>query len=346
MLPSAEHSARQAVAKASRLLGFTDCRVARAIPTPYGGNLQEWLRRGCHATMAWMERQEEKRLNPSLVLPDARSIIILAYPYTPHDLRTAPGRIARYAHGHDYHKLIENKLADLDETLQLHGGIQRYYTDSGPVNERDYATLSGMGWIGRHRQIIHPQRGSCIFLASILTTLELPVDAACTSRCGSCRRCIDACPGGALDGRSVDARRCISYWTIEHKGSIPEEWRTLLGDRLYGCDTCLDACPWNRFARDTHDTRLLLPRILRTMPPGRMLALDDNAFTTLFRHSPIRRIKREGFLRNVCCVLGNIGTPDDIPALELALQDSSLIAEHALWAIRRIGERAGTPSTP
>ena len=346
MLPPENHPARQAVATAARQLGFSDCRIARAVPTPYGSNLREWLRDGRHASMAWMERQQEKRLDPSLVLPHARSIIILAYPYTPHDRRTASGRIARYAHGHDYHKLIESKLADLDETLQLYGGTQRYYTDSGPVNERDYATLSGMGWIGRHRQLIHPQRGSCLFLASILSTLELPADSSCPSRCGSCRRCIDACPGGALDGRSVDARRCISYWTIEHKGSIPEEWRIRFGDRLYGCDTCLDACPWNRFARETSDARLLLPLNLRTMLPRHMLALDDDAFTALFRHSPIRRIKREGLLRNVCCVLGNIGTPDDLPALELALQDSPLIAEHALWAIRRIGERSGTPSTP
>lgn len=331
---------------AARQLGFSDCRVAHAVPTPYGHTLQQWLRNGCHASMEWMERQEEKRLDPTLVLPDVRSIAILSYPYTPHNRRTAPGRIARYAHGHDYHKLLESKLADLDETLRFYGGSQRYYTDSGPVNERDYATLSGMGWIGRHRQIIHPQGGSCIFLATILTTLELPADPPCPPRCGSCRRCIDACPGGALDGHSVDARRCISYWTIEHKGSIPEEWRSLLGDRIYGCDACLEACPWNRFARETHDTRLLLSRHLRTLQPRDILTLDDQTFTEHFRHSPIRRIKREGLLRNACCVLGNIGTADDLPALEQALHDTPLIAEHAEWAIRRIHDRTASSSEP
>lgn len=343
MLPPVDHPARQALDTAARLLGFTGCRVARAVPTPYGTDLQTWLRDGRHATMAWMERQQEKRLDPALVLPAARSIAILAYPYPPFDSRTAPGRIARYAHGHDYHKLLEHKLADLDETLQCYGGMQKYYTDSGPVNERDYATLSGIGWIGRHRQIIHPKRGSFIFLASILTTLELPADEPFTPRCGSCRRCLDACPGGALDGHSVDARRCISYWTIEHKGSIPEEWRTLIGDRLYGCDACLEACPWNRLAAETHDTRLMLPRSLRTILPRDILSLDDDTFAELFRHSPIRRIKRDGLLRNACCVLGNIGDPDDIPALEQALHDSPLIAEHALWALRRIKEKQ-TPS--
>ncbi len=289
--------------------------------------------------MGWLERQLEKRLNPELVLPDVRAIAMLTFDYAPCDARTACGRFARYAQGEDYHLLIEEKLADLDETLQMYGGRQRCYVDAGPVNERDYAVLSGIGWRGKNGQIIRPAKGSLFFLATVLTTLPLPPDDAVKSRCGACHRCEENCPGGALKDGLCDSRRCLSYWNIEHKGSIPEEWRIRMGDRLYGCDVCLESCPWNTLAREVSDTRLLMTKELAEMPLREFLVLDDEGFLALFRRSPVRRIKRERFLRNVCCVLGNIGGADDIPALRLALQDASLIAEHAAWALKRIEER-------
>lgn len=339
-------AARQALAFAAEALGFSACRIAPAIATPYAPDYRRWIAKGCHASMQWMERQMEKRLNPALVLGGARSIAVLSYDYASADARNEPGRIARYAQGSDYHRLIESKLVDLDDTLQGYGGEQRCYVDSGPVNERDYALLAGLGWRGRHGQIIRSSKGSLFFLATILTTLALPTDEAVANRCGSCRRCESLCPGGALKNGLCDARRCLSYWTIEHKGSIPERWRIRMGDRLYGCDICLEACPWNRFATSAADARLLMPEKLALMPLRDMLSLSGDEFTALFRHSPIRRIKREGLLRNACCVLGNTGGYDDLPALRRATEDAPLIAEHARWAQTRILARTESDEAP
>ncbi len=329
-------AAGQALAAAAAALGFSACRVAPAVATPYADDYRNWIAEGCHASMQWMERQMEKRLHPELVLEGVRSIAVFTYEYAPEDARRQPGRIARYAQGEDYHRLLESKLADLDATLQLYGGIQRCYVDSGPVNERDYALLAGIGWRGRNGQIVRLKRGSFFFLATVLTTLKLPAHAPVPNRCGSCRRCEAACPGGALKGGRCDARRCLSYWTIEHKGSIPEPWRIHMGDRLYGCDVCLEVCPWNRFALDAADARLLMPERLSRLPLRDLLSLSQDDFAAAFRHSPIRRIKREGLLRNACCVLGNIGSREDLPALHRAAEDAPLIAEHARWAHARI----------
>lgn len=335
--------ARQALCFAAQRLGFSACRIACAVETPFADEYRAWIKRGCHASMQWMERQMAKRLNPALVLEGVRSIAVLSYDYTPTRRRREPGRIARYAQGMDYHRLLEEKLADMDATLQFYGGEQRWYTDSGPVNERDYAVLSGLGWKGRNGQIIRPGRGSYCFLATIFTTLALEPDAPVPNRCGSCRRCELLCPGAALADGKCDARRCLSYWTIEHRGSIPEEWRLRLGDRFYGCDACLEACPWNRFARESADARLMMPQKLAGMPLRDFLMLGEGDFLELFRHSPIRRVKREGLLRNVCCALGNIGTPADAPALHQACTDAPLIAEHARWALDRIAARHHSP---
>lgn len=332
-------AARQALACSARQLGFSDCRIAQAIETPFAGEYRAWIAAGCHASMQWMERQMDKRLNPSLVLEGVRSLAILSYNYTPRERRTQPGRIARYAQGADYHRILEEKLADLDETLKFYGGKQRCYVDSGPVNERDYALLSGIGWKGRNGQIIRPGNGSYFFLSTILTTLDLPPDEPVANRCGTCRRCEHLCPGGALSEGRCDARRCLSYWTIEHRGSIPEEWRLRLGDRFYGCDACLEACPWNRFAAEAADARLLMPNRLAAMPLRDFLFLTDEDFLKQFRYSPIRRVKREGLLRNVCCALGNVGVTEDVCALRHACGDTPLVAEHARWALERIAAR-------
>ena len=250
-------------------------------------------------------------------------------------------RVARYAWGDDYHDLIEKKLNVLDEWLTARGGRQRCYVDTGPVLERDFAALAGAGWHGKSTMLIHPQLGTWFFLAEVLTTLDFEPDAPLPDRCGSCTRCIVACPTQAITApHQLDARRCVSYLTIEHKGAIPEELRPLMGDRIYGCDDCLDACPWNRFAKAGRETAFAAREFVHGWTLRDFLTLDDDTFRGLFKKSPIKRVKRRGFLRNVCVALGNVGTLEDLPALERAAADPEpLIAEHAAWAIARIRGR-------
>jgi epoxyqueuosine reductase len=326
----------------ARSLGFADCRIAEAKPAAHRALLAEWIAAGKHGDMAWMARDPERRSDPSLVLPGAKSIIVLAMNYWQGGAPPNPDyRIARYAWNEDYHDLIGPKLKALDALLQQHGGTQRRYTDTGPVLERDFASESGLGWGGKSTMQIHRQLGTWFFLAEVLTTLDLPPDLPGRDLCGTCTRCITACPTAAITApRRLDARRCVSYLTIENKGSIPEEFRRAIGDRLYGCDDCLDACPWNRFAQASHEATFAAREAVFDQPLRDFLKLDDDAFRLLFRKSPIKRIKRPAFLRNVCVVLGNVGSEEDLSALELAAEDPHpLIAEHARWAIREIQRR-------
>ncbi len=250
-------------------------------------------------------------------------------------------RIARYAWNNDYHDLIEAKLRTLADFLTAHGGTQRPYVDTGPVLERDFASESGLGWGGKSTMQIHRHLGTWFFLADILTTLELPPDAPATDHCGKCTRCITACPTQAITApRRMDARRCISYLTIESKGPIPLEFRHAIGDRIYGCDTCLDACPWNRHAQASHEATFQARATVFAHTLRDFLSLTDDTFRALFAKSPIKRIKRPAFLRNVCVALGNTGTPADLPALQQAATDEHpLISEHAHWAIAEIRGR-------
>ena len=326
--------------------GFDLCRVARSSAPPHAAEFRQWLADGRAGEMAWLERNEARRTDPEQVLPGIRSVIVLAMSYLQEDQPTSEassrhGRIARYAWGDDYHEVIEKKLRLLDEWLTARGGQQKCYVDTGPMLERDFGALAGAGWQGKSTMLIHPQLGTWFFLAEILTTLDLEPDTALPDRCGRCTRCLDACPTGALTGpQQMDARRCISYLTIELKGSIPEEFRTQIGDRIYGCDDCLSACPWNRFAQTSREAAYAARPFVHGMTLRDFLALDDDGFRALFRKSPIKRIKRRGFLRNVCIALGNVGTAEDLPALECAAEDPEpLIAEHARWAIERIRSR-------
>ncbi len=334
----------------ARDLGFDLCRIAPAAEPPHAEEFRAWLADGRAGEMAWLERNEARRTDPAQVLPGVKSIVVLAMNYlptpvaNPRDSGAATGRIARYAWGDDYHDLIEKKLAVIDDWLAVRGGRQRRYVDTGPVLERDFAALAGAGWHGKSTMLIHPELGTWFFLAEVLTTLEFAPDAPLPDRCGSCTRCIVACPTGAITApHQLDARLCISYLTIELKGSIPEALRPLIGDRIYGCDACLDACPWNRFATASREVAFTARPFVHGMSLRDFLALDDDAFRALFRKSPIKRIKRRGFLRNVCVALGNVGTRDDLPALEIAARDPEpLIAEHARWASVRIAERTGS----
>ena len=329
-------------------LGFDDCRIAAATPAPHAAEFRQWLSDGCHAGMAWLERDPERRCDPRQVLPACRSVISLAMNYFPGSFPFPddhPGgyRIAKYAWNDDYHDLIDRKLREFDAALREAGGTQKCYTDTGPVLERDFATASGLGWNGKSTVQIHRTLGTWFFLADILTTLEFTPDPPATAHCGACVRCISACPTGAITApHRLDARRCVSYLTIEHKGPIPEEFRAAIGDRIYGCDDCLEACPWNRFAAVSREMAFHARPEVFAHRLKDFLALDDGEFRSLFARSPIKRLKRPRFLRNVCVALGNTGTADDLPALRTAAADPDpLVAEHADWAIRRISNRIG-----
>jgi epoxyqueuosine reductase len=359
----------------AREIGFDGCRVVDCAPPPHAAEFRTWLREGAAGEMSYMERGAEKRCDPQQVLPGARSIIVLAMNYwqgredgkrvkaqrpTPNvqrstsnsesaasaDINTqalaATGRIARYAWGEDYHDVIAAKLKNIDQFLSDFGGIQKVYVDTGPILERDHAAQAGIGWHGKSTMLIDPALGTWFFLGEVLTTLELPSDAPQTDRCGKCERCMTACPTGAITApHQLDARRCISYLTIEHKSGIPLELRPLIGDRIFGCDDCLEACPWNRFAKASRESAFSARPATVGMALRDYLQLGEEEFRLLFRESPIKRIKRRGFLRNVCVALGNVGDVTDLPALERAAADAEpLIAEHAVWAIARIRDRS------
>jgi len=325
----------------SRSLGFELCRIARCTAPPHVDAFKQWLAEGKAGEMNWLERNQHRRCNPQEVLPGARSVIVLAMNYWQGAREaTASPRIARYAWNEDYHDLIGPKLRQLDAFLRPHGGNQRAYVDTGPILERDFAALAGAGWHGKSTMLIHPELGAWFFLAELLTTLELPPDEPLPDRCVRCTRCIAACPTGAITApHQLDARRCISYLTIELKGSIPEELRPLIGDHIYGCDDCLAACPWIRFAQASHQAAFAA-RPAINLSLRELLTLDEEQFRSLFARSPIKRIKRRGLLRNVCVALGNVGTRDDLPALQkLAADPEPLIAEHARWAVEQIENR-------
>lgn len=327
-------------------LGFSECRVARSSVPPHAAEFGQWLAAGNAGEMSWMERNQERRTDPDQVLPGARSVVVLAMNYWQGDGEQTGGsfQAARYAWGDDYHEVIEERLGKLDEWLTAHGGKQRCYVDTGPVLERDFAARAGLGWHGKSTMLISGKLGTWYFLAEILTTLDLPPDEPAKDRCGSCTRCITACPTGAITSPyHLDARRCVSYLTIELKGSIPEDLRPLIGDRIYGCDDCLTACPWNRFARKSRESAFAARDWLRK-PLAALLEMTSEEFSRVFRKSPVKRVKRRGFLRNVCVALGNTGAADDIPALERAARDPEpLIQEHAKWALEQIARRTHNP---
>ena len=338
MSPAEIKSALLAKAQA---LGFDDCRVAPALPAAHRALFEQWIAEGKHGDMAWMARNVERRTDPRVVLPGARSVIVLALNYYQGSGPENDYRIARYAWNDDYHDLIEKKLRELDAFLTSQGGTQKPYVDTGPVLERDFASEAGLGWGGKSTMQIHRHLGTWFFLADILTTLDLPADTPAKDMCGKCTRCIDACPTQAITApRRMDARRCISYLTIESKGSIPLEFRRAIGDRIYGCDACLDACPWNRHAQESREATFQARETVFSKSLRDFLALTEDEFRALFAKSPIKRIKRPAFLRNVCVALGNGGRWDDLPALEAAAADPHpLIAEHAAWAIAEIRQR-------
>ncbi len=333
---------REKIRKIAQNLGFDDCRIAAADEAAHAAEFRQWVADGCYGDMAWMAKNPERRTNPRELLPEARSVITLALNYHVQAEERGRGKFARYAWGDDYHEAIEHKLKAFDARLREIGGRQRFYVDYGPVLERDFASEAGLGWNGKSTLQIHRRLGTWFFLAELITTLEIARDEPFGDHCGKCTRCIDVCPTAAItEPHRVDARRCISYLTIEHRGAIPEEFRRAIGDRIFGCDDCLEVCPWNRFARESRESAFAAREFVTGWDLRDFLALDDEGFRRLFRKSPVKRTKRRGFLRNVCVALGNVGTVEDLPALERAARDEEpLIAEHARWAIAEIGENA------
>ena len=331
----------------SRELGFDDLRVTSAAPPSSGERFLAALAEGRHAEMAWLARNAEKRVDPEKVLPGARSVVTLAVSYQAPDPVPGPGLrgiVARYARHADYHDVLAGPLKALSAEIDRLGGSgtrSLWYVDTGPILERDLAQRAGMGFVGKHTNLISPRLGNWFLISEILTTLEIEPDPPARNRCGSCTRCLDACPTGALPAPfTLDARRCISYLTIEHKGSIPLEFRSRIGARIYGCDDCLAACPWNRFAREGSLMRPHRREGLAAPELVELLSLDEPGFRSRFAGTPMLRTKRRGLLRNVCVALGNIGDTSVLPALERAASDPEpLIAEHAAWAIEEIDRR-------
>lgn len=336
----------------ARALGFD---VAGVAPAEAGEPAMEayraWLARGFHGEMGYLSRADAvaRRADPARILPGVQSIVVVALNYhtrpLPPHLRDDPSRgvIASYAWGRDYHDLMLPRLEQLAAAVELETGQAaacRPYVDTGPVLERALAVRAGLGFVGRNANLIHPRLGSWLFLGELLTVAALPPgEQEAGGTCGHCTRCLEACPTAAFPAPYVlDARRCISYLTIELKGPIPRELRPLMGNRIFGCDICQEACPWNRrFARPTALAPELAPG--RVAPPLlELLALDEEAFQRRFAGSPVKRAKRRGLLRNVAVALGNWGDPAAVPALSRALADAEpLVRGHAAWALGRFG---------
>ena len=321
---------------------FDDCRFARAVQAPHAFEYFSWLQAGGHAEMAWLARDPLRRADPSQVLLNAKTLLVLAKNYFQGpNSREQPGRIARYAWGADYHEIMLRNMGPIEALLSENGGRQKCYVDTGPILERDFAAVAGLSWQGKSTMCLNERLGTWFFIGVILTTLELEPDPPATNRCGRCTRCIDVCPTRAItQPYQLEAGRCISYLTIENKGPIPLEFRSAIGDRIYGCDDCLDVCPWNRFAQQSRETGFQLSSQLKALTLRQLAALTEDEFRVLFRHSPVRRIKRARFVRNVCVALGNVGTREDLEVLNVLARDSDpLIAEHACWAVEQIRDR-------
>lgn len=298
----------------------------------------QWLAEGKHGTMQWMERNNDRRLHPETIVPQARTVIALGMNYY-QPLPDRRGRMARYALGSDYHKLIYKRLKRLCTWLREQGGEQKPYVDTGPLMEKSLAEYAGLGWQAKNTLLTHTRFGPWLFLGCIVTTLEFPATPRVSDHCGHCVRCLDACPTGAITAPyQLDATRCIAYWTIEHDGAIPESMRPLIGDRIFGCDECLDVCPWNRRAQQTREMKFAA----RPLPDlAKMLAWDTSDFENTFSGTPVKRLGLSRWKRNLCVALGNVGTPDDLCALEQCLATAEpLVAEHARWAINEIKERS------
>jgi len=342
---------KQAIRDEAARLGFAACGFARADAIePAGADLRQWLQAGHHGTMGWMESRAEQRASPNALWSEAKSAIALAMSYAPASDPLAladeggVGRISVYAQGGDYHKTVKNGLKALARFIVERAPSElKVFVDTAPVMEKPLAEAAGIGWQGKHTNLVSREHGSWLFLGIILTSLDLEADPPEPAyHCGSCTACLDACPTSAIGpAHRIDARKCISYLTIEHEGPIPTELREAIGNRIYGCDDCLAVCPWNRFAEAAAAHRAFLPRAELAAPRlADLLELDDSSFREMFAGSPIKRIGVKRMIRNCLIAAGNSGDPVLRESVRPHLASADpVVAEAAGWAMERLQAR-------
>ena len=346
--PRGEENIREAIRAEALAMGFDAVGfAAAALADTARAGLEEYIARGYHGDMGWLSETAARRGNPQILWPQARSVVVLGLNYGPSEDPLAAnadptrGAISVYAQGRDYHDTIKKRLKALARWIVARWpGELKVFVDTAPVMEKPLAQQAGLGWQGKHTNLVSLEFGSWLFLGEIYLSLDLTPDPTEADHCGSCRNCLDACPTAAFPAPyRLDARRCISYLTIEHKGPIPLEFRPLIGNRVYGCDDCLAVCPWNKFARATADPAFL-PRQELTAPRLAALArLDDAAFRALFAGTAIKRIGRDRFLRNVLIAIGNVPSPDTdlVETVRRCLDDpAELVRGAAVWALSRV----------
>ncbi|WP_298806105.1 tRNA epoxyqueuosine(34) reductase QueG [uncultured Lentibacter sp.] len=334
----------------ARAEGFEACRIAAPDAVPeVPARLGAFLEQGYHGQMGWLAERTQWRGNPAALWPEARSVIMLAVSYTPETdplaalERTEAGTVSVYAQNKDYHDLVKKALKRLARWLMAEaGGEVKVFVDTAPVPEKPLGQAAGLGWQGKHTNLVSRDLGNWFFIGSIFTTLELPQDAPESDHCGSCRNCLDICPTNAFPAPyQLDARRCISYLTIEHHGPVDEALRPLLGNRIYGCDDCLAVCPWNKFAQEARDMRLKPRADLQSPPLAELARLDDAGFREKFSGSPIKRIGRNRFVRNVLYAVGNSGSAALLATAQSLLADEdATVRDAADWACKRLKSAA------
>ena len=329
--------------------GFGACGIVPGVLAPVAGaRLHDWLAEGRHGDMLWMESRATERASPDALWPEVKSVIMLGMSYAPVDdpmaLAEHPdrARISVYARGRDYHDVVKGALKRLAGWLAHEAGVGvKVFVDTAPVMEKALAEAAGIGWQGKHSNVVSKDHGSWLFLGAIYTTADLQPDAPGEDRCGSCRACQDICPTDAFPAPyRVDARRCISYLTIEHKGPIPHEFRAAIGNHIYGCDDCLSVCPWNKFAESAAANKAFLPRAELVAPSiADLLTLDDAAFRTLFAGSPIKRTGRDRFVRNVLIAAGNSANTDLVlPVIALLDDPAPVVRGASVWALAHLDQ--------
>ncbi|WP_298916565.1 tRNA epoxyqueuosine(34) reductase QueG [uncultured Roseobacter sp.] len=332
-------------------VGFVACRICKPDALPdLPDRLKDFITAGYHGQMGWMAERMHWRGNPAALWPEAKSVIMLAESYTPEhdplDILNHPerGAISVYAQGRDYHDVVKKRLKRLARWLLDEAGKDeqvKVFVDTAPVPEKALGAVAGLGWQGKHTNLVSRDWGNWAFLGAIFTTIDLEADAAEVDHCGSCRACLDVCPTDAFPAPyRLDARRCISYLTIEHKGPVPENLRRQMGNRIYGCDDCLAVCPWNKFAVAARDMRLSSRPELTAPHLAELAQLDDAGFRALFSGSPIKRIGRDRFVRNVLYAIGNAGQSALVPvAAELTRDPDPTVAEAARWAVAQYADQ-------
>jgi epoxyqueuosine reductase len=326
--------------------GFGSLGVTRPASVARSGDrLREFVALDRHGDMNWLSDRIDWRADPTALWPDARSVVMLTTSYAPeHDplqllKRQNRGVISAYAARRDYHDVVKKRLKVLARWLVAETGCDvKVFVDTAPVMEKPLAAAAGVGWQGKHTNLVSRQDGSWTFLGAIFTTLDLPGDQPSGDHCGTCSRCLDICPTAAFPAPyQLDANRCLAYLTVEHQGMIPVEFRHAMGNRIFGCDDCLATCPWNRFAGESRDQKLTLQDELLNPPLGDLLALDDAAFRAMFAQTPVKRLGRNRFLRNVLVAAGNSGDPALLPRVRALLDDASpLVRGSAVWALSKI----------